>query len=76
MEKSKNARTSREAWIKVWNDWKGGRREVLNIRATLFEQDVDDKLIGYYRCIAYRPYNNGGLSVIESVSERDVIKFI
>ena len=60
------------AWIKIWNDWKGGRREVLNIQATLFEKD---SVTGFYRCFGYRDFQHGGHSIISHVHESDIVKF-
>lgn len=62
-----------KAWIKIWNTWKGGRKEILNIQATLYYKDP---ITGYYRCDAMRFYNHGGHSTINYVHESDIVKFI
>lgn len=62
-----------KAWIKIWNTWKGGRKEVLNIKADLFEKDP---ITGFFRCEAVRYYSNGGHSVVNYVHESDIVRFI
>lgn len=63
----------KNAWIKIWNTWKGGQREVVNIQAAIFEKNL---ITGFYRCYAYREFSNGGNSIIEHVHESDIVKFI
>lgn len=62
-----------EVWIRVWNTWKGGRREELCIRTKVYNYSITS---GFYQCDAYRPYNHGGYSIIRYVSAQDIVKLI
>lgn len=62
-----------EAWIKIFQSWKGGRRWFMSIKVNLFEYNPKN---GYYRCFGYRPYSgmNTCSKQIKHVSKNNIIK--
>ena len=67
-------KTRKEAWVRVYTSWKGGRKEVVNVLVTLFGEP--DFITGVYRCLGYRHWGKDGMSLISYIHKDDIVKFI
>lgn len=67
--------SGKQAWVKIYNTWKGGKREIVNVLVDLFDYNPVN---GYYKCFGYRPYSgmNTSPKQIKHVSKSDIVKVI